>query len=70
LGGSSAAKNNARVLVMQMVNSLSAKLQIGSPMASLYLLGNKDHYTNLKFKVFWWKSYVQEVNKSWKTEVD
>ncbi|KAJ7198206.1 hypothetical protein C8J57DRAFT_1105292 [Mycena rebaudengoi] len=53
-----------------MVNSLSSKLQIGSPMASLYLLGNKDHYTNLDFKVIYWKSYVAEVLKSWKTESD
>ncbi|KAJ7213365.1 hypothetical protein C8J57DRAFT_1017016, partial [Mycena rebaudengoi] len=66
LGGSPQSKKNARVLVMQMVNSLSSKLQIGSPMASLYLLGNKDHYTNLDF----WKSYVAEVLKSWKTESD
>ncbi|KAJ7279884.1 hypothetical protein C8J57DRAFT_1058443, partial [Mycena rebaudengoi] len=48
-----------------MVNSLSSKLQIGSPMASMYLLGNPDHYTNLDFKVFWWKSYVKEVMSSW-----
>ncbi|KAJ7288738.1 hypothetical protein C8J57DRAFT_953978, partial [Mycena rebaudengoi] len=40
-----------------MVNSLSSKSQIGSPMACLYFLRNKDHYTNLDFKVFWWKSY-------------
>ncbi|KAJ7080290.1 hypothetical protein C8R43DRAFT_837715, partial [Mycena crocata] len=52
-------------LIMQMVNSLTSKLQIGSPMASLYLLGNPDHYTNLTFKVMWWKSYVSEVNKPW-----
>ncbi|KAJ7201451.1 hypothetical protein C8J57DRAFT_981814, partial [Mycena rebaudengoi] len=55
-------------LVMQMVNSLSSKLQIGSPMASMYLLGNPDHYTNLNFKVFYWKSYVNEVLKSWREE--
>ncbi|KAJ7267068.1 hypothetical protein C8J57DRAFT_1023516, partial [Mycena rebaudengoi] len=70
LGGSPQSKKNARVLVMQMVNSLSSKLQIGSPMASLYLLGNKDHYTNLDFKVIYWRSYVAEVLKSWKTESD
>ncbi|KAK7022550.1 hypothetical protein R3P38DRAFT_2533189 [Favolaschia claudopus] len=53
-----------------MVNSLTSKLQIGSPLASLYLLGNPDHYTNMKFKVFWWKSYVYEVEKSWRSEKD
>ncbi|KAJ7270312.1 hypothetical protein C8J57DRAFT_1013030, partial [Mycena rebaudengoi] len=70
LGGSLQSKKNARVLSMQMINSLSSKLQIGSPMASLYLLGNQDHYTNLDFKVFYWKSYVNEVMKGWKSETD
>ncbi|KAK6992154.1 hypothetical protein R3P38DRAFT_2366934, partial [Favolaschia claudopus] len=42
-------------------------LQIGSPLASLYLLGNPDHYTNMQFKIFWWKSYVTDVKNSWKT---
>ncbi|KAJ7750494.1 hypothetical protein B0H14DRAFT_2280639, partial [Mycena olivaceomarginata] len=58
---------NSRVLLMQMVTSLTSKLQIGSPMASLYLLNNPDHYTNYKFKVFWWKSFVAEVKKDWLT---
>ncbi|KAJ7088934.1 hypothetical protein C8R44DRAFT_649179, partial [Mycena epipterygia] len=55
-------------MIMQMVNSLTSKLQIGSPMASLYLLDNLDHYTNLNFKPFWWRSYLLEVKKSWPTE--
>ncbi|KAJ7265781.1 hypothetical protein C8J57DRAFT_1069358, partial [Mycena rebaudengoi] len=70
LGGTPQGGKNARLLIMQMVNSLSSKLQIGSPMACLYLLGNKDHYTNLDFKVFWWKSYVNEVLKSWPSAYD
>ncbi|KAJ6489136.1 hypothetical protein C8R45DRAFT_827073 [Mycena sanguinolenta] len=48
-----------------MVNSLTSKLQIGSPMASMYLLGNPDHYTNLVFQMCWWKSYVGVVNHAW-----
>ncbi|KAJ7916588.1 hypothetical protein B0H13DRAFT_1710734 [Mycena leptocephala] len=64
LGCSAKSKKNMRTLIMQMVNSLRSKLQIGSPMACLYLLENPDHYTNLAFKVFWWKSYVSEVAKS------
>jgi len=39
-------------------------------MASLYLLGNPDHYTNQKFVVFYWKSYVAEVLKWWKQDSD
>ncbi|KAJ7710908.1 hypothetical protein B0H17DRAFT_1123991 [Mycena rosella] len=65
IGGTERGKENSRVLIMQMVNSLTSKLQIGSRMAALYLLGNPDHYTNMSFKVFWWKSYVSEVNRSW-----
>jgi hypothetical protein len=43
LGGAPNHKNNCRKMLMQMVNSLTSKLQIGSPMASLYLLKNPDH---------------------------
>ncbi|KAF8134059.1 hypothetical protein K438DRAFT_1641091 [Mycena galopus ATCC 62051] len=48
-----------------MVNSLTAKLQIGSPMAALYLLDNPDHYTNCSFKLCWWRSYLAQVKKLW-----
>jgi hypothetical protein len=65
LGGAPNHKNNYRKMLMQMVNSLTSKLQIGSPMASLYLLKNPDHYTNYKFKPFWWKSYVGAVRNGW-----
>ncbi|KAJ7305397.1 hypothetical protein DFH08DRAFT_721282, partial [Mycena albidolilacea] len=37
-------------------------------MASLYLLKNPDHYTNYKFKVFWWKSYVAAVRIAWNAD--
>ncbi|KAF8187236.1 hypothetical protein K438DRAFT_1552852, partial [Mycena galopus ATCC 62051] len=39
-------------------------LQIGSPMAALYLLDNPDHYTNCTFKLCWWCSYVAAVKQS------
>jgi hypothetical protein len=39
-------------------------------MASLYLLGNPDHYTNQNFVVFYWKSYVAEVLRGWKQDND
>ncbi|KAJ7878396.1 hypothetical protein B0H14DRAFT_2342006 [Mycena olivaceomarginata] len=63
LGGSAQSKKDTRTLIIQMVNSLTSKLQIGSPMACLYLLENPDHYTKLAFKVFWWKSYVSELKQ-------
>ena len=40
-------KEKARRLMCQIVNSLTAKMEIGGPLASMYLLGNPDHYTNL-----------------------
>jgi len=39
-------------------------------MASLYLLGNPDHYASHKFVTVYWKNYVWEVFKSWKSEKD
>ena len=53
--------SSARCLVTKMVNALTAKLEIGSPMASMYLLGNPDHYTSHNFINFHWKSYVREA---------
>ena len=43
------------------VNALTAKMEIGSPMANMYLLGNPDHYTGHKFVNFYWRNYVQEI---------
>ncbi|KAJ7933338.1 hypothetical protein B0H13DRAFT_1592381 [Mycena leptocephala] len=49
----------------KMVNSMSAKMEIGSPMASLYLLGNPDHYTSHTYVTFAWRPYVQFIRKYW-----
>ncbi|KIM77535.1 hypothetical protein PILCRDRAFT_76676 [Piloderma croceum F 1598] len=51
----------ARKLFTKVVNALTAKMEIGAPMACLFLLGNPDHYTDHKFKTFYWKSYVRQV---------
>ncbi|EAU86573.2 hypothetical protein CC1G_07769 [Coprinopsis cinerea okayama7 len=40
-------------------------MEIGSPMASLYLLGNPDHYTSHTFTPFFWKKYVTKVKADW-----
>ncbi|KAF8813078.1 hypothetical protein BYT27DRAFT_7085327, partial [Phlegmacium glaucopus] len=55
---------DARKLILKVVNALSAKIEIGSPMASMYLLQNPDHYTSHKFIPFWWKSFVNDVRGS------
>ncbi|KAF4618021.1 hypothetical protein D9613_012865 [Agrocybe pediades] len=53
----------ARTLIMKIVNSLASKMEIGSPMAWLYLLENPDHYTSHTFVPFWWRSYVSHVKR-------
>jgi hypothetical protein len=49
LAGSLDQKEKACRLLTQIVNNLTSKMEIGGPMASMYLLKNPDHYTNQKF---------------------
>jgi hypothetical protein len=56
------------MLMTQIVNSLTSKLEIGGPMASMYLLGNPDHYTSHKFRTFYWKSFINEARFAWQHE--
>jgi hypothetical protein len=70
LGGSMQRKEKARKLITQIINTLTAKLEIGGPMSALYLLGNPDHYTSHKFIPVYWKNYVREVLNAWKTDED
>jgi hypothetical protein len=55
----------SRHLVRKMVNSLSTKMEIGSPMASMYLLGHPDHYASHSYVPFYWRTYVLHVGKYW-----
>lgn len=55
--------DRSKKMITKMVNALTAKLEIGSPMAAMYVLGNPDHYTNEKFKSFYWHSFVGEVRR-------
>ena len=63
-------KDKARKLITQITNTLTAKLEIGGPMAALYLLGNPDHYTSHKFIPVYWKNYVRQVLNAWISEDD
>ena len=63
-------QNSARSLVTKMVNALTAKLEIGSPMASMYLLGNPDHYTSHEFVNFYWRSFVREAHSVFSTPLE
>ncbi len=40
-------------------------MEIGSPMASMYILGFPDHYTNIKFINMYWKIYIYAVKSQW-----
>ncbi|KAJ2913599.1 hypothetical protein MD484_g6811, partial [Candolleomyces efflorescens] len=46
-------------------NQKAAKMEIGAPMAALYLLDNPDCYCSHKFKTFYWKNYVSFVQGEW-----
>ena len=61
LSDSFTRKEKARKLVTQVMNSFTAKSEIGAPMAALYILGNPDHYTNMEFIPLYWKSFVNYV---------
>jgi hypothetical protein len=65
LNSSTDRKQAARILMTKIVNGLTAKMEIGSPMASLYLLQNPDHYASHEFVNFYWKSYVREARMAW-----
>ncbi|KAL1670949.1 hypothetical protein EV122DRAFT_178740, partial [Schizophyllum commune] len=63
--GSEKDRASARRLMVQMVNALAPRMEIGSPMAASYLLGMPDHYKSHEFVVFWWKSFVNRVLDDW-----
>ena len=65
IGGDLKRREKVRKIITQVVNSLTAKLEIGGPMASLYVLGNPDHYTGHVFIPFYWRGYVKEVLNAW-----
>ena len=65
LGGSLDQKEKTRILLTQIVNNLTSKMEIGGPMASMYLLKNPDHYTNHKFRTFYWPNFVRAARHAW-----
>ncbi|KAH6879346.1 hypothetical protein BKA70DRAFT_1127307, partial [Coprinopsis sp. MPI-PUGE-AT-0042] len=57
--------DSGRKLILKVLNSLMAKMEIGGPMAAMYLLGNPDRYTGHEFVSFYWKNYVNRVLEGW-----
>ncbi|KAF8225483.1 hypothetical protein L208DRAFT_1306213, partial [Tricholoma matsutake] len=49
----------------KIINSLSAKMEMGSPMICMYLLDIPDHFKSHKFHTFFWQSFVSEARKPW-----
>ena len=70
IGRDKSRQEKAHQIITKVVNALTTKMEIGGSMASLYLLGNPDHYTSHKFIIFYWKSYVAEVLNAWKDATD
>jgi len=68
LHSNSDRREKARKLITQITNALTAKLEIGSPMASLYLLGYPDHYKSHDFNHVYWRNYVNEVLDAWRLQ--
>ena len=65
VGSSDSNKEKACKLMMKIVNSLSAKMEMGSPMICMYILGNPDHYKSHTFQVFYWMSFVNAARSAW-----
>ncbi|KAF8218834.1 hypothetical protein L208DRAFT_1346715 [Tricholoma matsutake] len=65
VNGTLPSREKARRLMAKVVNLLSARMEMGAVMISMYLLGHPDHYTNCRFVPFYWQNYVTEAHKFW-----
>lgn len=63
-------QGGARTMLLRIVNSLSAKMEIGAPLAAVYALGNPDRYTSHEFVCFYYKNYVNFVQREWQKLTD
>ena len=59
IGGTLPMQEKAHRIMTKIVNLLSAKAEMGSPMICMYLLENPDHYTSHTFVPFYWQSFAQ-----------
>ncbi|KAF8222553.1 hypothetical protein L208DRAFT_1322163 [Tricholoma matsutake] len=49
----------------KIVNSLSMKMEYGSPAINMYLLNNPDHYCSHKFNHVYWQAFVTRARAPW-----
>ena len=61
MNGSLPMKEKAQRFMTKVANLLSAKAEMDALMICMYLLGNPNHYTSHSFILFYWQSYVGEV---------
>ena len=61
-------QEKAHCIMTKIVNLLSAKIEMGSPMICMYLLGNPDHYTSHTFVPFYWQPFVTQVRQDFDTD--
>jgi len=66
ISGDRSGSDKARKLMVQITNAFMSHLELGAPFAASYLLGLPDHYTNFQFKVCYWQSYVDQIEKIWR----
>jgi len=66
IGDTLPMKEKARMIMTKIVKVISAKMEMGAPMISMYLLGNPDHYTDHKFIPFYWQSFVTEAERAFR----
>jgi hypothetical protein len=69
IGGTLPMKDKARMIMTKIVNMISAKMEMGAPMISMYLLGNPDHYTDHRFIPFFWQSFVAEAERAFEHDL-
>ncbi len=69
IGGSLPMKEKARMIMTKVVNMISAKMEMGAPMISMYLLGNPDHYMDHKFIPFYWQSFVAQAERAFRDDL-
>ncbi|KIP01809.1 hypothetical protein PHLGIDRAFT_59691, partial [Phlebiopsis gigantea 11061_1 CR5-6] len=49
--------------INSVVTGLISKSEIGGPMACMYLLDHKDHYTSHEFRNLYWRSFVDYIHR-------
>lgn len=63
-------KEAARRMITRIVNSLTAKSDIGAPFICAHLLGQPDHYTNRHFKTVYWMTYLRHIQRELHRDAD